>query len=190
MIENTLVIMYNTFESVVMRVSKEIRKISLASILSALSTVLIVAGSFFEILDMTCAALACLIVYITDIEIKGKYPFLVYITTSILSLIFVPLTSATLYYIAFFGYYPIIRKAFSKFKKLYRKLFCLGVFNVAMAVILLMFKAVFAMQNEPYWMYLLLLATLNIFFLSFDYVMDFFIIIYLRKIRPKLNFKL
>ena len=170
--------------------SKEIRKISLSSILSALSTVLIAAGAFFEILDMTSAALACLIVYITDIEVKGKYPFLVYVTTCILSLIFVPLTTSTLYYISFFGYYPIIRKAFSKLKKLYCKLLCFGVFNIAMTATLLLSKTVFAMQNEPYWIYILLIAALNVFFLCFDYVLDVFVIIYIRKIRPQLNFRL
>ncbi len=170
--------------------SKEIRKISLSSILAALSTVLIIAGGVFEILDMTSAALGALIVYIADIEIKGKYPFLIYATTCILSLIFMPLTTATLYYIAFFGYYPIIKKAVKKLPKLYARIICFVVFNLSMLVIMLLFKTIFAMQNEPVLIYVLLLITLNVFFICFDYVLGVFSVIYIHKIKPKLNFKL
>ncbi len=167
--------------------SKEIRKITLASIFSGLTVALIIVGSLFELLDLSCAALASLAVYISMIEIKGKYPFLIYLTSGVLSLILIPLSSASLYYVAFFGYYPILRFRLRKMKKLFSKLICFGVFNITMVMLYLVFKAVFALHNEPYIMYIVLLITANVFFLCFDYALDVFAFIYIKKLRPKLQ---
>ncbi len=168
---------------------KEIRNIALASIFSALSVALIIMGGIIELLDLTVSAFCALTVYISMIEIKGKYPFLIYLCTSVLSLIFMPLATSTLYYVAFFGYYPIIRHRLKKAGKLFSKLICLATYNVTMILLYILFKAVFALQNEPATMYIILLITANIFYLCFDYAMDVFAFIYLKKIRTKLGFK-
>ncbi len=167
---------------------REIQKISISAIFSALIVVMILIGTFIEVLDITVAAVCSLIIYIVQIEAKGKYPMLVFLTSSVLSLIFTPLSTATLYFIGFFGYYPIIKKLFSKLGKGIRKIICIIIFNAAMIFMMLLFKTVFALQNEPFAMYAALLITLNIFFLCFDYLLDVFIFIYLKKIRSKIRF--
>ena len=164
---------------------KEIRFIALASIFSALIVVFITLGTFIEILDITVAAICAIAVHIIRIETNIKYQFLVYITSSILCLIFTPLSTATIYYIGFFGYYPIIRQKLSKLKKTSRKIICTLLFNAVMFLLMLLFKAVFALQNEPPEMYVTLLIMLNVLFFCFDYLLDIFIFIYLKKIRPK-----
>lgn len=169
---------------------KDIRRITISSIFSALIVVLVLLGSFIDILDITVAAVCTLAVYIIDIEVKGKYPLLVYITSSILCLIFVPMTTATLYYVAFFGYYPILKKLFVQLPKLIRKLLCLVIFNAVMILLMLLFKAVFALQNEPPELYIVLLISINIFFLCFDYLLDLFYFIYTKKLRKFINLKL
>lgn len=166
----------------------DIRKTALSSLLSALIVVFILLGTFIEMLDITVAAICALIIHIVQIEVKGKYPFLVYITSSILSLIFTPLSTATLYFIGYFGYYPIIKLKMIKFKKWHRKLICALIFNASMCLLMLLFKTVFALQNEPWQIYVALLVTLNIFFMCFDYLLDVFIFIYFKKIRPKIKF--
>lgn len=167
---------------------KEIKKITLSSVFSGLIVVLILLGTFIEILDITVAAVCALAVYIIQIEAGGKYPFLVYLTASILSLIFTPLSTATLYFVGFFGYYPILKLKLRKSKKYLRKVICVLVFNVSMVVLMLLFKAVFALQNEPAVMYVLLLITSNVFFFCFDYLLDVFTFIYIKKIRDKIKF--
>ena len=167
---------------------KEIKKISLSAIFSALIVVMILLGTFIEVLDITVAAICCLIIYIVQIEVKGKYPFLVYLTSSVLALIFAPLSTATLYFIGFFGYYPIIRLALSRLGKKARKLICILIFNISMAILMLLFKTIFALQNEPPAIYVSLLVVLNVFFLCFDYLHDVFIVIYYRFIRNKIKF--
>lgn len=167
---------------------KEIKKISLSAIFSALIVVMILLGTFIDVLDITVAAICSLIVYIIQLETKGKYPFLVYLTASVLSLIFAPLSTATLYFIGFFGYYPIVKLLLIKRNKKIRKLICTAVFNLAMIILFLLFKAVFALQNEPPAMYIALLVTVNVFFLCFDYLHDVFAFIYFKKLRNKIKF--
>lgn len=167
---------------------KDIKKIALSAIFSALIVVLILMGTFIELLDITVAAVCALTIYIVQIETKEKYPILVYITSSVLSLIFTPLSTATLYFVGFFGYYPILKQKLIKFKKQIRKLISILVFNVAMISLMLLFNAVFALQNEPAVMYVLLLITSNVFFFCFDYLLDVFTFIYIKKLRDKIKF--
>ncbi len=167
---------------------KEIKKIALSAVFSALIVVLILIGTFIEVLDITVAAVCALAIHIVQIETKTKYPFLVYLTSSVLSLIFTPLSTATLYFVGFFGYYPILKLKLKNHKKSIRKLICTLVFNVAMILLMLLFKTVFALQNEPPLMYILLLIASNIFFLCFDYLLDVFTFIYFRKLRDKIKF--
>ena len=167
---------------------KEIKKITLSSLFSALIVVLILIGTFFDLLDITVAAVCALAVYILLIEAGLKYSFLVYLTSGVLCLIFSPMSSATLYFIGFFGYYPIIKTKLRKLKKHLRKLICLLLFNTSMIALMLLFKAVFALQNEPIYMYVLLLVTSNVFYFCFDYLLDVFTVIYFKKIRNKIKF--
>ncbi|MBE6681456.1 MAG: hypothetical protein E7600_04125 [Ruminococcaceae bacterium] len=164
---------------------KETKNITLSALLSSLIVVLIVLGTFVELLDITVAAICSLIVFVIKIECGGKYPFLVFLTSSVLALIFVPMSTATLYFIGFFGYYPILKFVFKKMPKALRKIICVLIFNISMCILMFCFKTIFALQNEPWQIYVALLVTSNIFFICFDYLLDVFIFIYIKKIRPK-----
>jgi hypothetical protein len=159
-------------------------------VFTALIVVLNLLGTFVDILDFTTAAISSFAVLIVMLEAKKKYAFMVYAASGILSVLLVPMSTATLYYIAFFGFYPILRAFTSKFAKILRKTICFVCFNLLMAGIMLLFKAVFALQNEPYYIYLILLAALNIFFFAFDRLYDVFPILYVKLIRNKIKFML
>ena len=164
---------------------KDTKNITLSSLLSALIVVLILLGTLIELLDITVAAVCSLIVFVVKIESGGKYPFLVFLTASILALIFIPMSTATLYFLGFFGFYPILKSALRKMPKLLRKTLCILIFNTSMCILMFCFKKIFALQNEPWQIYVALLITSNLFFICFDYLLDVFIFIYIKKIRPK-----
>ena len=172
------------------KIKKEIKLISMSAVFSALIVVFTLLGTFIDILDFTVAAICSFTVCIVVLEAKNKYAFMVYLASSALCLIFVPLSTATLYFVAFFGYYPILKLYVSKLPKVIQRIICIAVFNITMALIMLLFKVVFALQNEPYYIYLLLLAALNLFFLCFDRVFDIFPYLYIKKIRNKIKFML
>lgn len=169
-------------------IKKEIRLIAVSSIFSALIVAMLVLGTFIEIFDITVAAICTFAVLIILMEAKNKYAFLVYLTSSILSLIFVPLSTATLYFVGFFGYYPIIKKLLMRLPKIIRKILCFAIFNISMAILMLLFKTIFALTNEPYYIYILLFVTLNIVFVCIDYLLDIFPFIYIKKLRNKIKF--
>lgn len=168
------------------QLKKQIAKTSLSSVFTALTVVFILLGSILEVLDLTVAALCSLISYISILEIKGKYPLLIYFASSVLCIILCPLSSAMLYYIFFFGYYPILKVKLKKTGRISAKIICILIFNIVFILLTLLFKTVFAMQNEPMFMYVILLITYNIFFICFDRCIDVLLFIYTRKIRPKL----
>ena len=162
----------------------------MSAVFTALIVVLNLLGTFIDILDFTTAAICSFAVLIVMLEAKKKYAIMVYIASGILSFFLIPLSTATLYYIAFFGFYPILRMITSKMPKILRKTICILVFNMIMALIMLLFKTVFALQNEPFYIYLLLLVALNIFFIAFDRIFDIFPFLYMKKLRNKIKFML
>ena len=169
-------------------IKKEIKLIAVSAIFSAFIVAMLILGTFIELFDITVAAICTFAVCIILMEAKKKYAFLVYFTSSILGIIFVPLSTATLYFIGFFGYYPIIKQLLIKFPKLIQRIIGLIIFNVTMTALMLLFKTIFALTGEPAYMYILLFVTLNVIFICIDYLLDIFPFIYVKKIRNKIKF--
>lgn len=85
------------------------RKLALSSVLAALGVLMLTLGSFVEVLDLSMAALASLMVVFAVIEIQGKYPYLVFAVTAVLSLLLLPNKTPALLYALFAGFYPIAK---------------------------------------------------------------------------------
>lgn len=88
---------------------KTTRRLTVSALLAALGVVLLLLGSFVQVLDLSMAAIASLLVVFAVIEIGGKYPMLIYAVTSVLSLLLLPVKTAALIYFVFAGYYPILK---------------------------------------------------------------------------------
>lgn len=82
---------------------------AIASILSALGVVVVWLGSVIEVLDLSAVAIASFAIAFAHIELKGYYPYLIYVTTSALLLIIMPIKAATLMYVCFGGVYPTVK---------------------------------------------------------------------------------
>ncbi len=81
----------------------------MSAVISALGVVLLMLGSLVQVLDLSMAAIVSLFVVFAVIEIRGPYPFLIYVVTSVLSLLLLPVKTPALVYAAFAGYYPILK---------------------------------------------------------------------------------
>ncbi len=163
---------------------KNIRTTAYTATFSAIISTLIVTGGLLDILDMTCVAVCSFVVYMSFMEFGTKYALMVFISSSVLSFIVMPsLSTAYLYYVMFFGYYPLIRPFIKKAGKILSRIISCILFCVIMTFALLCFKAVFGMANEPTSAYAVFIIALVIFFLAFDYSLDFFIIIYVKKLK-------
>lgn len=88
---------------------KATRRIAVSALLAALGVVLLLLGSFVQVLDLSMAVIASLTVVFAVIEMGGKYPMLIYAVTSVLALLLLPVKTAALIYFAFAGYYPVLK---------------------------------------------------------------------------------
>ena len=81
------------------REKKATRRLAVSAVLAALGVVLLLLGSLVQVLDLSMAAIASLLVVFAVIEIGGKYPILIYLVTSVLSLLLLPVKTAALIYL-------------------------------------------------------------------------------------------
>lgn len=165
----------------------ETKKLALASVLCALSVVVSVLGCVFDMADLVACTGASLSVALSRIELRGKYPYLIYAVTGALLFLFFPTATVTFYFILFFGYYPIIKSFLEKLNKVLSRILKFIVFNAAIIIIfILMSKLLIAEQTESE-LYLLPVLWLfaNIFFAVYDLSLSVFITAYLRLYRKK-----
>lgn len=121
-----------------MRRKKSTVRLAAAAVLAALGVVLLTLGAFIEVLDLSMAAIASLTVVFAVIELKGKYPYLVYLVTSVLSLLLLPSKTPALLYALFAGYYPILKACLEgRFSRTASWLIKILVCNAAFALVAL-----------------------------------------------------
>ena len=85
------------------------RRLAVSAMLAALGVVLLLLGSFVEVLDLSMAAIASMLVVFAVIEMSRRYGVLIYAVTAVLSLLLLPTKTPALVYAAFAGYYPVLK---------------------------------------------------------------------------------
>lgn len=166
----------------------ETKKIALAAVLAALACVLVFIGTVFDLFNLAASAAASLVVALAVIELKGKYPFLIYLTTSALSLILMPMSAATLYFVFFFGYYPLLKFVLSKKNKVLAWVVKLSAANTAMILFIVFFRSIFGIEETGAALLYFTLLPFNVFFVAFDFLLSMLTTLYLVKLRHFLHF--
>ncbi len=88
---------------------KQSSKCAIGGIVSALSLVLMISVAIIPFLTYALPAVAGLLIVFIVVEIDKKWAFGVYAAVGILAFLLVPDKEVAMMYIAFFGYYPIIK---------------------------------------------------------------------------------
>ena len=162
------------------------RVLSLCSIFSALGVIILYMGALVEVLDLSMAVLASLLVIIAVIEIGGIYPWLVYAVTSVLSLLLLPNKFGAVVYFAFAGFYPILKEKIERVKGLVCLISKFAIFNLCL---LAMFGAAKALSlpltfEFSIWV---MAVSLNILFAFYDFALTRLITAYICVWRKKLK---
>ena len=101
--------------------------------LSALGVVVLYLGAIIEVLDLSLAALAPVLVIYVAIELGGSWPWLVYLVTGLLSLLLLPQKFGAVVYLLFTGFYPMVKKwAEQRLPRLLSLAVKLGVFTLSL----------------------------------------------------------
>ena len=73
------------------KTSVQVKYLTVSAMLCALSVIILGLGAVIEVLDISVAVIASLFVVYAIIEIGGAYPWLIWIVTSIIALLLLPL---------------------------------------------------------------------------------------------------
>jgi len=126
-------------------------KTALGGIIAAVSVVLMFLTGIVPTLTYAVPAAAGLLLLIMVIEIDKKWAFVVYISVSILSVLLIADKEAAVMYVAFFGYYPIIKQPVEKHLNKYLCWICkMLIFNASIIVSYLMLIYVFNFNTDEF----------------------------------------
>jgi hypothetical protein len=157
--------------------------------LAALGVVLLYAGALVEVLDMSMAVIASLLCVFAVIEYGKGAPWLVFAVTSVLSILLSPRTPSIMYAL-FFGYYPILKEKYEKFKTPLAWLFKELTFNVALVAIFFAFKfMVLGSAAIPIELYIIFLVLCEVVFVVYDFALTKLISYYIFSLRKRFKIK-
>ena len=112
---------------------KQSYKIALGGLIMALSIVIMALTTVIPIASFAFPAVAGVLLILLILELNKKWALLVYIGVSILSVFVSSDHTAIISYIAFFGYYPILKEVIEKMRKpLFEWIIKYIVFNLAL----------------------------------------------------------
>ncbi len=99
-----------------MNVNKKIKKMTLGAMLCALCVTLMLLCSVFEIADLSVAGACSIVILFAVLELRGAYPYLMWVVISVLSLLLVPNKFPAVCFALFFGWYPIAKCALDRLR--------------------------------------------------------------------------
>lgn len=164
------------------------RRLAVSAMLAALSVVLLWIGSLVEVLDLSAAAIASMLVVFAVIEMSYRYGMLVFAVAAVLSLLLLPVKTPALIYAAFAGYYPVLKALLEG--RLPRPIaLCLKVLVFCAGVALALFVGGKVLLMDLTWLWAnwwYLLLTVPVFLL-YDFALTRLISAYLQKWRARLR---
>lgn len=144
---------------------------ALSGVLSALAIVLMWIGALSGLGTYASPLLAGVILLPVGMMLGKKYHWLSFVTVALLSCLLSADWEQNLFFIALFGWYPIIRPKLEPIRSPFRTLVKLAIFNIAAVAAELLVMRLIAPQSEKSWILILLLLLGNVTFLIYDFVL-------------------
>ncbi len=166
---------------------KQSSKCAIGGIVAALSLVLMISVAVIPFLTYALPAVAGLLIIFVVVEIDKKWAFGVYCTVAILGMLLVPDKEVAVMYLAFFGYYPIMKSAIeSKLPIVIEWIVKVGTFILTMVVayfLMMKFMGVTIDETEEWGVmaYPILLGMGTFAFVIYDIALTKMITLYLMK---------
>jgi len=166
--------------------SKKTRSITLTALISALAVVMLYIASIWPTGRIGFVAVASVFTAAAVIEAGIRPGIYVFIVSSALSLLLIPEKSAAILYIAFFGYYPVIKSLIERIKGIIPQYALkLIVFNAAFTVVLFLLRGLVLGGFSALPGAAVLYLGGNVVFLLFDYGFSKLIWFYINRVSKK-----
>ncbi len=171
---------------------KKTGKIAVGGIISALSIsfmFLTAVLPFFTYVFPICAGILMIVV---NEELGRIWGISVYFTVSILSILIVADKEAALIYIAFFGYYPIIKEKIERLNKALAYIIKLLIFNASTTISYYLMIKLFGLSAEEFnefgkYTIPILLGLANILFFLTDWLLNILISLYKKQFQARFH---
>lgn len=185
-------------------VSQKTKKLTLGAVLCALGVVLLSIGSLIQTVDLSAAALASFLCIFAVIELGGAYPWAIYVITGLLAVVLTPFGMAGWFYIAFFGYYPMIKEKVERLSRPVSWVIKMITLNVALFICVVIsyfllfassgkglldaFVLMFGDGEATEIFAIAMLVLVNVVFVIYDIALTSVISLYINRLRHRLKF--
>ena len=173
---------------------RKTKKLALSSLCAALAVVFLSVGSFLEVLDMTAALLASLLILFCLLEMGYRYAIAVFAVTALLSVMLMPQTTAPWMFALLFGYMPMSKFGFEKLcGKVFSWIPKLILFNAVWAVMIFLFGTLLGFTPEnpfgipPYVIYIAFFAVGDLMYAVCDVLYGRLARVYMIKFRERFS---
>lgn len=157
----------------------------------ALGTVFMVIGATFEVMDLTVCAMASLLVVFVYLEIGSYYPWLVWICTSLATLLLYSGSVIGWEYFLVFGIYPLIKAYIERLPRWSWLVIKVAYINAVIwslyLICELLLKITFFSMEEGIVMLVITYILTNIAFVAFDFFISVMVRFYFERLRPKVK---
>lgn len=154
------------------------KNIALGGIFTATTVVVLYLSALLPTMRISLIAISSFMITILKIETKGKTAEMLYIASSILAFLLLPIKSIAFLYAVLFGLYSIVKYYIEKLRNVKKEWFLKLFFaNIVGILIYLVFRLV--MMAEFQYVFYILLVAYNIAFIIFDIAYTKLITIYL-----------
>ena len=163
------------------------KKITISAMATALGAALMSIGALWEVVDMALAAVASFLVVIILIEVGSPYPWLVWLTTSLITFLFFPGSTVWLMYFVF-GVFPILKYYIEKLKRPFWLVLKLIYVNICIIALIYVVELIFGFpffETDLFILKAALYVVLNGAFLAYDRLLTLLIRLYMEKYRPR-----
>ena len=172
------------------KTSSGAKSVALSGMMSALCFVIMYIASVTDIFDLAAAVLCALLIIICVIEIGGRYPWLVWLVTSVLCLLLLPRKDIALEFVLFGGIYPMIKSYVEKLPTVISWILKIAFFNAVFTGWFFLSIKLFGVSVDTVGIKMGLVSFLgaNAFFIFTDVCFSLIISAYMTKLRKKFKF--
>ena len=165
------------------------KKLTVSAMATALGAALMALGAAVEVIDMALAALASLLIIIIIIEVGQPYPWLVWLSTSLITFLLSIFMESTVWLMYFvFGVFPIIKLYVEKLRRGFWLLLKLVYVNLCIIGLAFALELIFGLprfETDPLILKVGIYILSNVAFLMYDRLLTLASRIYFEKLRPR-----
>lgn len=173
-----------------------IKRMTISAMCTALGVVILYLGSMVEVMDLTTVFVASFLVVFAIIELGSPWYWLLWLCTSLLSVLWLPNKFCAFEYAFFGGLYPILKYYAEKLPKKTAYILKFVIFNALFCLLVGAMIWFFGMEDitlpvigklTPSWYLSIMLLLGNIVFVLYDILLTKLILLYDLRLHARLE---